>query len=177
MRVLTAEPMPFEVQALMERRRRAGADRHDEIWDGVLHMRPDPSRAHVSVQQQLAELLGPLARAAGLDPGISGFNLGESELDFRCPDGGLFREPSTAVWNPTAALVLEIVSPDDDSWNKFGFYAAHGVDEVLIVDPQQRTVDWFALGEGAYAAVAHSGLIELGAAELAERLDWPALEQ
>lgn len=177
MRVLTAEPMPPAIEALMERRRLAGADRHDEIWEGVLHMSPDPSRAHLGVQQQLAELLGPLARAAGLHPGIGGFNLGESDHDFRCPDGGLFRDRSTAVWNPTAALVLEIVSPGDDSWSKFGFYAAHGVDEVLIVDPQQRSVDWLALRDGAYAAVEHSSLIELGAAELAGRLDWPALEQ
>lgn len=173
---MTAEPMPSLVEELMERRRRAGADRFDEMWDGVLHMSPDPSRVHLDVLQQLAEILGQLARAAGLYPGIGGFNLGESEHDYRCPDGGLFRERSTAVRTSTAALVLEIVSPDDDSWNKFDFFASHGVDEVLIVDPQKRSVDWFTLREGGYAQIERSALVELGAAELAQRLDWPDID-
>lgn len=137
-------------------------------------MSPDPSRAHLDIQQQLAELLGPLARAAGLEPGISSFNLGESEHDYRCPDGGIFRTRSTE----TAALVLEILSPGDDSWNKFDFYAGHHVDEVLIVDPQRRSVDWFALdADGRYARVETSRVIALSAAELHNRLRWPAIEE
>src|SRR5450755_2388348 len=114
---------PPELQALRERRRRAGADRHDEVWEGVLHMTPEPSGAHLYVQQQLAEVLGPLARAAGLVPGIGGFNLG-SETDYRAPDGGLFRGQEFGVWHRTAALVLEIVSPRDETWSKLAFYAA-----------------------------------------------------
>ena len=31
------------------------------------------------------------------------------------------------------ALVIEIVSPYDDTWKKVPFYAKHGVDELLIV--------------------------------------------
>jgi len=177
MRTLLTDPAPPEFEELLEARRRAGGDRHDEVWEGVLHMSPDPSGAHLKVQQQLAELLGALARDAGLEPGISGFNLGESKHDYRCPDGGLFRNLGTGVWQRTAALVMEIVSPGDDSWNKFDFFAAHDVDEVLIVDPQKRTVSWFALDSGEYAQVERSGLIELGAAELAQRLDWPPVEK
>jgi Uma2 family endonuclease len=36
---------------------------------------------------------------------------------------------------PTAALVVEIVSPGDESYKKLDFYAAQAVDEVVIVDP------------------------------------------
>ena len=138
-------------------------------------MSPEPSRAHLDVQQQLAELLGPLARRASLVPGIGGFNLGTEE-DYRAPDGGLFRERSTDVWNATAALVLEIVSPNDETWEKLPFYAAHNVDEVLIVDPQERSVSWLALEDGKYRPVEHSRLLELGAQGLAEQLDWPAIQ-
>lgn len=78
---------------------------------GVLHMSPEPSRAHLDMQQQLAELLGPLARGAGLVPGIGAFNLG-TEDDYRAPDGGLFRERSTGVRNPTAAPPCAAQPPD-----------------------------------------------------------------
>jgi Uma2 family endonuclease len=74
----------------------------------------------------------------------------------------------------TAALVIEIVSPGDDTWRKVPFYAKHGVDELLIVDLQKRSVDWLGLDpSGEHRALERSRLIELGPAELAERLDWP----
>ncbi|HYB23162.1 MAG TPA: Uma2 family endonuclease, partial [Solirubrobacteraceae bacterium] len=77
------------------------------------------------------------------------------------------------TWYSTAALVIEIVSPGDESWEKLPFYAAHGVDEVLIVDPATRSVDWLGLNEGEYRPIARSGLIDMSAGELAERIDWP----
>ena len=164
---------PPELEALLERRRRAGADRLDEVWQGVLHMVPGPSFEHALISQQLAELLGPPARAAGLLAAMSEFNIGESEHDFRVPDGGLHRPGASGVWLSTAALVVEILSPGDESWQKLPFYAAHDVDEVLIVDPAERTVAWLGLREGAYRPLRRSGLIELGPTELAEQLDWP----
>jgi len=135
---------PPEFEALLERRRRAGADRLDEVWQGVLHMVPGPSFEHALVSQQLAELLGPPARAAGLLAAMSEFNIGESEHDFRVPDGALHRPGASGVWLSTATLVVEILSPGDESWQKLPFYAAHDVDEVLIVDPIERTVTWQA---------------------------------
>lgn len=173
MRTLVPDPPPAEFEELLERRRRWGVDRHDEVWEGVLHMSPEPSRAHLDVQQQLAVILDGLARAAALVPGIGAFNLG-TEDEYRAPDGGLFRDRSTATWNPTAALALEIVSPGDETWDKLPFYAVHHVDELLIVDPAKRTVDWLELDEqGEYRPIEQSGLIDLGPVRLAEQIDWP----
>jgi hypothetical protein len=45
-------------------------------------MNPAPHRRHANIAQQLADLLGTPARAAGLVPMISIFNLGEPE-DYR----------------------------------------------------------------------------------------------
>jgi Uma2 family endonuclease len=104
---------------------------------------------------------------------MSEFNVGESEHDFRVPDGGLHRPGAAGVWLPTAAVVVEILSPDDESWQKLPFYAEHRVDEVLLVDPTERTVTWLALRNGEYERVQRSGLIVLGPTELAEQLDWP----
>ena len=57
---------------------------------------------------------------------------------------------------------------------KLGFYAAHGVDESLIVDGQERHVHWLGLQrDGTYGRVDRSTLTSLGSGELAERTDWP----
>ncbi len=173
MRTLLPDLPAAELQALLERRRRLDQDRKDEVWEGVLHMVPAPAHRHADLVQQLAELLGPAARAAGLQPTVAEFNLGDSKNDFRVPDGGLHRPGAAEMWHPTAALVLEILSPDDETWEKLPFYAAHHVDELLIIDPATRQVHWLALTANRYEPIDHSALIELGPAELARRLDWP----
>jgi Uma2 family endonuclease len=170
-RTVISDPPPADFESLIERRRRWGADRHDEVWEGVLHVVPAPGQAHWMLDQQLAVLLDTPARAAGLIAGGE-FNLGDSE-DYRVPDRGLHRPETASDWCATAALVLEIVSPGDETWNKLPFYAAHKVDELLIVDPSKRSVDWLALEHDEYRQVERSRLIELGPAELAERIDWP----
>lgn len=173
MRTVIPDPPPAEVEALLERRRRSGLDRLDEVWEGVYHMVPAPSGGHADVAQQLGELLGPAARAAGLVPTMHEFNVGEGRHDFRVPDGGLHRSRPRSLWHPTAALVVEITSAGDETREKLPFYAEHGVDEVLIVDPDARTVEWLALVEGEYREVERSALIDLGPGVLAERIDWP----
>ncbi len=158
---------------MLERRRRSGLDRLDEVWEGVLHVVPAPNHGHASVEAQLFMILGPVARAAGLEA-IGQSNLGEDEHDFRVPDGALHPPGASGTWHPTAALVIEIVSPADESWEKLPFYAAHEVDEVLIVDPAKRSVDWLGLHAGAYRGIERSALIELSVGELGEQIDWPA---
>ncbi len=173
MATVVLDPYAYELDALKERRRVSGLDRLDEVWNGVLHMVPAPNYEHARSTQQLAEILGPLARAVALVPTMGEFNLGDSIDDFRVPDGGLHRPGASGTWLHTAALVVEIVSPGDESWEKLPFYAAHQVDEVLIVDPQTRAVHWLGLADGEYHPIERSGLIDLGAAELAQQLDWP----
>jgi Uma2 family endonuclease len=135
-------------------------------------MVPAPSHAHADLESQLHSILRPLARKAGLSM-IGQANLGAGEHDFRVPDASLHRPGAAGTWHATAALAVEIVSPGDESWEKLPFYAAHDVDEVLIVDPAKQSVDWLALHAGEYRSTARSGLIELGAAELAAQIDWP----
>jgi Uma2 family endonuclease len=164
------DPQPSEIAALIERRRQLDQDRGDEVWEGVYHMNPAPHGRHGRIQQQLAELLGSAARAKGLQP-MAQFNIGEQD-DYRVPDGGLFRPGPDELYYSTAALVVEIVSPGDETWRKLSFYAAHEVDELLVVDPEERAVHWLALDAGEYRAIERSRLIELGPVELAERIDW-----
>jgi hypothetical protein len=76
----------------------SGLDPLDEVWEGVLHMVPAPNDAHADIAQQLAEILGPPARAAGLFPTMHEFNFGDSKDDFRVPDGGLHRSTWSETW-------------------------------------------------------------------------------
>ncbi|MGO9955001.1 MAG: Uma2 family endonuclease [Solirubrobacteraceae bacterium] len=173
MPTLVRDPPPVELEALLERRRRLGQDRWDEERDGVFYMNP------------LAQLRASAAEpAGGRDPGPARqrrrARRGRRRRERR--RAGQLRDPrrepappgAGGTYVPTAALAIEIVSPDEDTWEKLPLYARRGVEELAIVDPRERRVTWLALDvDGEYGDVENSRVIELSAAELAERLDWP----
>jgi Uma2 family endonuclease len=167
---LIPDPLPAEVEALLERRREWGADRHDEVWEGVLHMTPPPSTRHELIVRQLERLLDPFAQRHGLAM-IGAAGIGVKE-DHRVPDLTLLRPPLQPQWHSTAALLVEVLSWRDSAWLKLDFYAAHQVEEVVIVDPEQRKVDWLGLRGGAFRPIERSGVIELGPQELAAQINW-----
>jgi hypothetical protein len=49
MRTLVLDPPTAGLGELLERRRRSGLDRLDEVWEGVLHMVPAPSGEHAYI--------------------------------------------------------------------------------------------------------------------------------
>jgi Uma2 family endonuclease len=137
-------------------------------------MAPAAASPHGDLDGQIARIFGPLAIAIGMIE--SGpFNVGDGPDNFRVPDRGI-RHRSTAVWVATAALVVEIVSPDDETWEKLPFYAEHDVDEVVIVDPRTRTLTWLRLESGEYISVTHSRVLDVGVADIADQVDWPPLD-
>lgn len=175
MATLVMDPQPAEFEALLERRRQLGLDHRDEVWEGVYRMMPPPTHNHGLLVIQLACLLRPCADSAGLGL-TNGVAIGEPDVNYRTPDLALHRADAAPMWHPTAALAVEVVSPSDESLAKLPFYAAHDVDEVLIVDPATHSVDWLGLNDGEYRPIEHSGLIDLGVSDLAERIDWPPTE-
>ncbi len=168
--VVLGERTP-ELEALIARRRALGHDRHDEVWDGEYHMAPAAHGRHAEMETQFAVVLHGLARPLGL--WVAGpVNIG-GEDNFRVPDLTVHRARPDRVWFPTAAMVLEIVSPDDESWLKFDHYAAHDVGQVLIDDPQTRTLALFVLAGGSYEPAEVSGLLGVTVAALHDAIDWP----
>ncbi|MHB1860925.1 MAG: Uma2 family endonuclease [Solirubrobacteraceae bacterium] len=172
MPTVVLDPAPAGLRLLAERRRLLGQDRRDEKWEGVLHMVPGRSFRHATLAAQVKRMLAAPAGKAGLIVSDE-FNLGDCEEDFRVPDGGLHRPGAAEMWLATAALVLEVLSAGDETLAKLPFYAAHHVEEVLIVDSEQRAVRWLGLRDGEYQPVQHSGLVDLGAEQFAQRIDWP----
>jgi Uma2 family endonuclease len=169
--VFLDEP-PDEVVAWLKRRSALGRDRHDEVWEGDYHVAPMAHARHGDVQAQLAEILGPLARRKGLRP-VGEVNIGTSEEDFRVPDFAVIRGRDLAVFLPTAAIVVEVVSPGDESYAKFGFYLARGVEELLVVDPERCAVEWYGRGPDGFVRSGASALLGLNEATLHGRIDWP----
>lgn len=52
-----------DVDAFLQARRRLDQDRHDEVWEGVYHVAPDPHPDHGIVQAELLFVLGPPCQA------------------------------------------------------------------------------------------------------------------
>ena len=113
----------------------SGADRYDEVWEGRYVVAPDPHSRHGAVQIELASGCSSRWPAGSALRAVLTFNLGGPE-DFRIPDAGLLPGPH-GVWHDTAVLVVEVLSPDDATFEKLDFYTAHGVRELLVVDPDQ----------------------------------------
>ncbi len=104
--------------------------------------------------------------------GAGPVNIGRFD-DYRVPDRAYLRDLDMGTYLPTAAIVVEIVSPGDESYQKFGFYFARGVEEVLIVDPQRRTVEWYARGADAFTRSGRSALLDVDEPTLHGEIDWP----
>ncbi len=133
-------------------------------------MAPAANFEHGRIGARLIRILDPLAAAANLELSLE-FNLG-SPTDFRVPDLGLHRGSPMGTWIATAAIVVEVRSPDDETFEKFGFYFDHGVDEVLVADLVSRTVTWFVRGTDSYVASGNGELLPVGSAEVQTELGW-----
>ena len=167
------EPLPPEVEQLIERRRQLGLDLYDEIWEGTYHVAPAPMDRHGDLDQQLAVLLDPLARDAGL-VARGAINVGE-QGNFRVPDRSLLRERPDpgAVYHPSAAVVIEILSPGDETWDKLPFYASRAVEELWVVDPEQRRVHLLRRTGDGYEGAETSGVLDTDRERLEAAIRWP----
>lgn len=120
-------------------------------------MVPAPSGPHQRFGTQLLLLLAPLAEKKGLVASH------ETEVHRRGARGRDYRVPDIVLARPEACtergvegpceLVVEVLSPGDESREKLPFYEALGVREVLLVDPRTRAFELLALERGALAPV------------------------
>jgi Uma2 family endonuclease len=168
--VVLGDP-PAPLAAWLAQRRALGQDLFDEVWDGEYHVVPAAHRRHGDLDDQLAALLRPAARARGLWPSGPA-NIG-GPGNYRVPDRAYFAQRNLATYESMAELVVEIVSTDDESYAKFGFYYDRGVTELLIVDPERTAVEWYRRGETSFERATGSVLLGMSEAELAAAVDWP----
>ena len=115
-------------------------------------MVPSPSDDHQALGAELFLVLGPMAKARGLLPRYDPTGLFRPGVDndWRVPDQvyALPEHASKRGIEGAASLVVEILSPHDESYGKLDWYASVGVGEVLIIDPSSRRVELFANRDG-----------------------------
>lgn len=171
MKTVVLGPRPVELEALIRRRRELGLDTFDEVWEGTYHLAPAAHPIHGFVDNALAVLLDPFAKAASL-VATGPFNLGTPD-DYRVPDHGYHLSLPADVWVPTVAVVVEIQSPDDETYAKFTFYAAHEVDEIIVAEPARRLVRCFKRDGDRYVEATGSALLGVEADTLVAGVNWP----
>jgi len=143
---------------LLEERRRRGLDRFDEVWDGVLHLVPPPSLWHQEFVGELRDVLKPLALRAGLRC-VHEAGLFRDDRNHRVPDLMVYR-PEHALARGVEAhaeIVIELLSPNDESREKLPFYESLGVGEVFLIDPGTRAVELHLLRGGRLLATLPQG--------------------
>ena len=130
------------IEPFLRARHRMGGDRWDEVWEGVLHLAPIPTEEHQRLGGEVLVSTYPVAEARGLRVAynLSLFRPGEWEKDYRNPDLIYYRPP-VGPRLVTAELVVEILSPGDETYRKLPFYYARGVKEVLVVEPKTRVCE------------------------------------
>ena len=143
---------------MLDARRKNGGDRFDEVWDGVLHMVPPPSLVHQRMESRFIVALTPIARRRGLEvfPELGLVDPPRGWNDYRQPDVSVARpqDLSDRAIEGRAELVIEILSPEDESRDKLPFYARVGVREVWLIDPRTYALEVHALRGDHYEVVA-----------------------
>jgi Uma2 family endonuclease len=153
MAMVLADPDP----EWLAERARLGIDRWDEVWDGVLHVPPTPGTTHQGFSGDLMFALRPITTAQGLRLfyELSVYDPAKGEKNYRTPDLVVAApaDLSERGVEGHAELVVEVLSPHDESRQKFAFYAARGIPEFWIVDPTTREIEVYVLRGATYFAV------------------------
>jgi Uma2 family endonuclease len=146
-------------------RRESGADRYDEVWEGVSVTSPMADDEHQDIVTQLASILQIVVQWAGLGVARSGVNISDRqagwERNYRIPDVAVFLNGTSAKnlgthWVGGPDLAIEVCSPGDQTRAKLPFYGAIGTRELWILDREPWVLEQYELRDGAMARVGVS---------------------
>ncbi len=170
MKTVVLGDIPPALDSHLAERKRLGLDTHDEVWTGDYYMAPAASFNHAKHEMTIGRLL--FEKAEPLNLVVTGaFNLGSPD-NFRVPDLGVHRGDPEGTWIASASVIVEVRSPDDETYNKFDFYFEHNVDEILVADLTSQTVHWFIRTLSGFEPSSASAVLGLTSQEVASALDW-----
>jgi Uma2 family endonuclease len=142
--------MPVAIPEVVRFRELTGADRFDEMWEGVLHMTPSPTFHHQAHASRILSFLIELWCPGTGGAAVMQVNVSTAERwdqDYRIPDVAVMlpdRVPEGEATFVRPNVVFEIRSPGDETYEKLPFYAAVGVDAVVVVERDTKAAQVFA---------------------------------
>jgi Uma2 family endonuclease len=148
---------PEMCDRLRSERQSTGLDRWDEVWEGVYVMAPLPNDEHQAIQAKLTGILLAAVGWSGDAEVRAGVNVSDRVDDwtqnYRCPDVAVFLKHTKSqnkdtFWLGGPDFAVEIVSPQDSSRDKLGFYASVGVRELLVIDRAPWQLELYRLQAG-----------------------------
>lgn len=148
---------PEMCDRLRSERQSTGLDRWDEVWEGVYVMAPLPNDEHQAIQANLTGILLAVVGWSGKAGVRAGVNVSDRvdgwQHNYRCPDVAVFMKGTKAqnmdtFWFGGPDFAVEIVSPEDSSRDKLGFYASVGVRELLVIDRAPWQLELYRLAAG-----------------------------
>lgn len=141
-------------ESFLAARERQGQHKLDERWEGEWHLVNPPRSWHTFLNSALFRVLVVLAEQRGLVGSCEATGLFAAEDDWRIPDQVHCRpEDVSEAGVSSAELVVEVRSPGDESYAKLAFYAARGVEEVLIVHEDRRVELYRCREDGALVQI------------------------
>lgn len=150
---------------LIRARRESGADRYDEVWDGVYVMSPAPDPQHQGIGGKLYIVFDEVIESDGLGDAHFGVNVTdrfeEWAKNYRVPDLTVYLHGNPVEHSGPAFVggpdfLVEIRSDDDRTWEKLPFFANLNVREILIVERDPWKLTLLRLVEGTYTEVGTS---------------------
>jgi Uma2 family endonuclease len=175
---------PAIEEQLLAARAASGANRYDEVWDGVHVMAPVPNDEHQLLVSRIGYILEDIVGLPGLGEVRPGINLSarrdDWECDYRVSDLAVFLRAGTADnlethWCGPADFLIEIVSPHDRTREKIAFYTRIGVRELLLIDRDPWSLELLRHERGELRTASlsdprHGGVVSSGLVPLTFRL-------
>jgi Uma2 family endonuclease len=150
----------YEVM-LIQQRQETGADRWDEVWEGVYVMSPGPNEEHQDFVAELVFILKTVVprKIGRVYPGINVSDRFDWTKNYRGPDVAVYYSGNPAENHDTFILggpdlAIEIVSPYDRTREKLDFYAKVNTRELLIIDRDPWKLELYRLTDGKLTLVA-----------------------
>jgi Uma2 family endonuclease len=150
-------------ESFLAERASLGLDRRDEVWEGVLHMVPSPDFQHNDLNVDLSFWLRQLAKRHGFVHGNDPMAVYAPDVDpksWRVPDISIARPDQVSTRGfEGALLVVEVISPHDESRKKWGFWERVGVQEVWLIEPYTREPEIYVRADSGFTLVAPIGSV------------------
>ncbi len=152
-------------ERLKAQRRAAGADRLDEVWEGNYMMMPLANNEHQILATLLASVFVEVIDWPRGGVVCVGANVSDRvkhwEYNYRCPDVAVFLKGTQARdcgthWFGGPDFAVEIISPEDRTYDKLDFYAKVGVRELLIIDRYPWKMGLYRLIKGELQFIGSS---------------------